>query len=152
MDPASLQKDERRLAAKGARLLALPVISESRGKLSFGQYDTHLPFPPRRYFVVFDVPSGEVRGNHAHRASHQVYVCLRGTVMVTVDDGREREDVLLDGPQVGVYVPPMVWSTQHRFAEGAILLVLASDPYDHADYIRSYDDFLAGVGANPADR
>jgi dTDP-4-dehydrorhamnose 3,5-epimerase-like enzyme len=125
------------------RLLDLPVVTDIRGTLSFGQYDTHLPFLPRRYFVVYDVPGKEVRGEHAHRALHQVLVCLRGSLAVMLDDGTSRDEVLLDGPQLGLYVPPMVWTSQFRYSSDAMLLVLASDVYDAADYIRSYDDFLA---------
>jgi acetyltransferase-like isoleucine patch superfamily enzyme/dTDP-4-dehydrorhamnose 3,5-epimerase-like enzyme len=132
-----------RLAVAGVRLLDLPVVTDIRGTLSFGQYDTHLPFLPRRYFVVYDVPGKEVRGEHAHRALHQVLVCLRGSLAVMLDDGTSRDEVLLDGPQLGLYVPPMVWTSQFRYSSDAMLLVLASDVYDAADYIRSYDDFLA---------
>ena len=149
--PATTLYSLARTMSKTARRLAFPLLSDSRGSLSFGQFDAHLPFPPRRYFVVFDVPAGEARGNHAHRASHQVYVCLRGNVQVTVDDGRDREEVLLEGPRVGLYVPPMVWSSQHHFSKGAILLVLASDAYDPNDYIRSHEDFLAEVRAERGD-
>jgi acetyltransferase-like isoleucine patch superfamily enzyme/dTDP-4-dehydrorhamnose 3,5-epimerase-like enzyme len=132
-----------RLAVAGVRLLDLPVVTDIRGTLSFGQYDTHLPFLPRRYFVVYDVPGKEVRGEHAHRALHQVLVCLRGSLAVMLDDGTSRDEVLLDGPQLGLYVPPMVWTSQFRYSSDAMLLVLASDVYDADDYIRSYDDFLA---------
>jgi len=132
-----------RLAVAGPRLLDLPVVTDIRGTLSFGQYDTHLPFLPRRYFVVYDVPGKEVRGEHAHRALHQVLVCLRGSLEVMLDDGTSRDEVLLDGPTLGLYVPPMVWTSQFRYSSDAMLLVLASDVYDADDYIRSYDDFLA---------
>ena len=132
-----------RLAVAGVRLLDLPVVTDIRGTLSFGQYDTHLPFLPRRYFVVYDVPGKEVRGEHAHRALHQVLVCLKGSLAVMLDDGASRDEVLLDGPQLGLYVPPMVWTSQFRYSSDAMLLVLASDVYDADDYIRSYDDFLA---------
>jgi UDP-2-acetamido-3-amino-2,3-dideoxy-glucuronate N-acetyltransferase len=73
-------------------------------------------------------------------------VCLRGSVTVVVEDGRERDEVLLDSPELGLYVPPLIWTTQYRYSPDAVLLVLASDVYDAADYIRSYDEFLAAVG------
>jgi acetyltransferase-like isoleucine patch superfamily enzyme/dTDP-4-dehydrorhamnose 3,5-epimerase-like enzyme len=130
------------LEVRGARILDMPVVSDIRGTLSFGQYETHLPFQPRRYFVVYDVPGKEVRGEHAHRALHQVLVCVKGSLSVMLDDGEHRDEVLLDGPHLGLYVPPMVWTSQYRYSADAVLLVLASDPYDAADYIRSYDEFL----------
>jgi acetyltransferase-like isoleucine patch superfamily enzyme/dTDP-4-dehydrorhamnose 3,5-epimerase-like enzyme len=135
------------LEVRGARVLDMPVVSDIRGTLSFGQYETHLPFPPRRYFVVYDVPGKEVRGEHAHRALHQVLVCVRGSLSVMLDDGERRDEVLLDGPHVGLYVPPMTWTSQYRYSADAMLLVLASDVYDAADYIRSYDEFLESLAS-----
>jgi len=90
-------------------------------------------------------PGKEVRGEHAHRALQQVLICLKGSLSVMVDDGKSRDQVLLDGPHLGLYVPAMVWASQYRFTEDAVLLVLASDVYDAADYIRSYDEFLASL-------
>ena len=130
------------LTVEGVRVLAMPVVADIRGSLSFGQYDAHLPFPPRRYFVVYDVPSKEVRGEHAHRRLQQVLVCLKGSVMVMVDDGTNRDEILLEGPQTGLYVPPMVWAAQYRYSADAVLLALVSDVYDPADYIRDYEEFL----------
>jgi acetyltransferase-like isoleucine patch superfamily enzyme/dTDP-4-dehydrorhamnose 3,5-epimerase-like enzyme len=134
------------LAVRGARLLDMPVVSDIRGTLSFGQFDAHLPFPPRRYFVVYDVPGKEVRGEHAHRTLHQLLVCLKGSLSVMLDDGDSRDEVLLNGPHLGLYVPPMIWTSQYRYSNDAVLLVLASDVYEAADYIRSYDDFLEALG------
>ena len=131
------------LAVEGVRVLRFPVVPDPRGSLTYGEYDTHLPFVPKRYFVVYDVPTKEVRGEHAHRELHQAMVCLRGSVAVVVDDGKERDEVLLDSPETGLYVPPMIWATQYRYSPDAMLLVLASDVYDAADYIRDYDEYLA---------
>jgi acetyltransferase-like isoleucine patch superfamily enzyme/dTDP-4-dehydrorhamnose 3,5-epimerase-like enzyme len=133
------------LNVRGVRLIPLTIATDVRGTIAFGQYDTHLPFQPKRYFVVYDVPSKEVRGEHAHRTLEQVLTCIRGSVAVVLDDGRERDEVLLDSPDVGLYVPPMVWATQYRYSEDAMLLVLASDVYDPDDYIRSYEDFVAAT-------
>lgn len=128
---------------EGVRLLAFPVIEDLRGKLSFGQTPTHLPFVPRRYFVTYDVPTKEVRGEHAHRRLQQVLVCLKGSLEVMVDDGRQRAVVPLSGPQLGLYLPPLVWASHYRYTPDAVLLVLASDEYDADEYVRDYDEFLA---------
>lgn len=115
-----------------------------RGKLTAGLFERPggPPFTPRRWFMVYDVPTREVRGEHAHRVCHQFLVCINGSVMVAVDDGQRRRELLLDSPQVAVYVPPMVWATEYRYDESATLLVFASHEYDPSDYIREYDDFL----------
>jgi dTDP-4-dehydrorhamnose 3,5-epimerase-like enzyme len=116
-----------------------------RGNLSFAEYGQFLPFIPKRYFLVFDVKNKEVRGEHAHKMLHQFLVCVKGSCSIVVDDARNREEVVLDSPTLGVHIPPMVWGIQYKFTSDAILLVLASEQYDGDDYIRDYDDFLKAV-------
>ncbi len=127
----------------GAQLIELPLIVDLRGSLSFAEYGQHLPFEPKRYFVVFDVPSVEVRGEHAHRALHQFLVCLKGRCSVALDDGQHRDEVILDRPNVGLHLPPLIWASQYQYSPDAVLLVLASDVYKSEDYIRDYDEYLA---------
>ncbi len=124
-----------------AKLLRFPLIAEERGSLSYGQYDEHLPFIPIRFFLVFDVPADEIRGNHAHRRVSQVLVCVKGSCLVTLDDGRHNDRVVLDSPASGIYIPPLVWATQQKFSREAALLVLSSEVYDSGEYIRDYDEF-----------
>jgi len=100
-----------------------------------------LPFEPRRVFLVRDVPAGEVRGEHAHLALHQFLVCVAGGCSLVIDDGRQRKEIRLDVPTLGVHVPPMIWSPVHAFTSDAVLLVLASTPYDPDDYVHDYDEF-----------
>lgn len=133
------------LYVSGARLIELPRITDLRGSLTFGEYTQHLPFSPKRFFVILDVPTKEVRGEHAHKQLHQFLVCLKGSCSVVVDDGSARSEVSLDRPNVGLYVPPMIWATQYKYTPDAVLLVLASDEYDADDYIRDYDEFLLTV-------
>jgi len=127
------------------RIYKTPVFTDLRGSISVGEVDSNLPFAPRRYFTVFDVPGKEVRGEHAHKQCHQFLVCLKGHVSVLVDNGREREEMLLNTPAIGIYVPPMIWAVEYKYSEDAVLLVLASHKYDSDDYIRSYDDFLRAI-------
>lgn len=129
----------------GAQLIELPLIVDLRGSLSFAEYGQHLPFEPKRYFVVFDVPSVEVRGEHAHRALHQFLVCLKGRCSVALDDGQHRDEVILDRPNVGLHLPPLIWASQYQYSPDAVLLVLASDVYKSEDYIRDYDEYLAVI-------
>ena len=134
------------LGVRGVTLHRLKVVDDDpRGRLTVGEVGHDLPFTPLRYFVVFDVPGREIRGAHAHRVCEQFLVCLRGSVEVSVDDGRTAEKVQLDSPGLGLYVPPMIWAVQFQYSPDAQLLVLASHPYDQADYIRAYDEFLAEV-------
>lgn len=132
----------RDLAVPGVRLHELPIIKDLRGTLSFAQYEQSLPFVPKRYFIVYDVSDYEVRGEHAHKELHQFLVCVRGSGSVVVDNGDNRDEIMLDSPGIGLHVPPMVWATQYKFSRDAVLLVLASDVYKAEDYIRDYDEYL----------
>jgi UDP-2-acetamido-3-amino-2,3-dideoxy-glucuronate N-acetyltransferase len=140
--PHGRQRIEPDLRVKAAKLIHLPLIEDLRGKLSFGEIEQHLPFTPKRYFLVFDVPSQEVRGEHAHKTLHEFLVCVRGSVSVALDDGQLRDEIKLDSPNLGLHIPPMAWRVHYKYTPDAILLVLASDIYRADDYIRNYDDFL----------
>lgn len=122
-----------------------PVINDIRGSLTVGEFDREIPFVPLRYFMVFDVPSRETRGEHAHRECHQFLICVRGSCAVLVDDGARRSEVVLDSPAIGIHLPPMTWGTQYKYTRDAVLLVFASHHYDNADYIRNYDAFVGDV-------
>jgi len=121
------------------------LVRDMRGNLTAGEVGRELPFVPARYFLVMDVPSGETRGAHAHRACEQFLVCIVGACSVVVDDGANRAEIRLDDPCIGLYVPPGVWAIQYKYTPDAVLLVLASHPYDAADYVRDYDEFRAGL-------
>jgi UDP-2-acetamido-3-amino-2,3-dideoxy-glucuronate N-acetyltransferase len=129
----------------GVAIHRMPVIRDLRGCLSYGEYGKELPFIPKRYFLVFDVPNREVRGEHAHKTLDQLLICLHGTCSVMVDDGKARQEMLLDSPQLGLHLSPMVWAVQYKYSKDAVLLVLASDIYRAEDYIRNYNEFLDAV-------
>ena len=132
-------------SVRGVRLLEMPLVQDPRGSLSFGEAQRHLPFAIRRYFLVFQVSEDYTRGEHAHRRLEQLLICVKGSCRVVAEDGQHKEDFVLDNPAVGLYLPPMVWATQHDYSQDAVLLVLCSDYYDPADYINDYSEFLALV-------
>lgn len=146
-----VSKDDRKppyfdkTAVRGVTVHKFPLIPDMRGSLTVGDFEQHIPFTPKRYFMVFDVPSKETRGEHAHRICHQFLICVRGSCAVLADDGVYRTEVLLDSPDKGIYLPPMVWGVQYKYSEDAVLLVFASHHYDAADYIRNYSEFLKEV-------
>jgi len=125
----------------GVTLHQMPVVSDIRGQLSVGEFDRGIPFAVKRYFMVYGVPSKETRGEHAHRECHQFLLCVRGSCAVVADDGKNREEFLLNRPDVGIHLPPMTWGIQYKYTEDAVLLVFASHYYDNADYIRDYSEF-----------
>lgn len=118
-------------------------VKDPRGNLSVGEFGRDIPFEVRRYFLVYGVPSLETRGEHAHRRCHQFLIAVHGSVSVIADDGRNRQEFVLDRPSLGLHLPPMVWGVQHRYSADGVLLVFASDHYDPADYIRDRAEFLA---------
>jgi UDP-2-acetamido-3-amino-2,3-dideoxy-glucuronate N-acetyltransferase len=139
------QEEVRRTSVEGVTVHRFKLVKDLRGSLSVGEFPRDIPFAPQRYFLVFDVPSAEVRGEHAHRRCHQFLVCVKGSCSVVADDGRNREEIRLDAPNLGVHLPPMTWGVQYKYSPDAVLLVFASDLYDPADYIRDYDSFLEAI-------
>ena len=126
----------------GAWLRRFEVHEDLRGRLAVGHFSDDIPFATKRFFTVHSVPGKEVRGEHAHRRCEQLLVCTSGSLRIVLDDGASREEVVLDDPGVGLYVPPMVWSIQYQYSPDAVLLVFASELYDPDDYIRDYEEFL----------
>lgn len=126
---------------KGVQLYRLPFVEDLRGNLSVGEFEKTVPFRPKRYFMVFDVPNAKVRGEHAHRKCEQFIICVRGSVSVVADDGKTRQEFILNSPSLGIYIAPLVWGIQYKYSSDAILLVFASHYYDSADYIRDYSEF-----------
>jgi hypothetical protein len=131
------------LAVGGSALYLMRRVSDTRGSLTVGEVPTEVPFSPARYFAVFGVPSIELRGEHAHKRCQQFLICVHGSCRVLLDDGERRCEVTLDRPDMGVFMPEMIWGTQYRYSPDAVLLVFASRPYEAEDYLRTYDDFLA---------
>jgi acetyltransferase-like isoleucine patch superfamily enzyme len=127
---------------RGVFVERLAAAEDLRGKLVAGELGEFLPFKVKRFFLVHGVPGREVRGQHAHLECHQFLACIRGSCRVIADDGRNRQEFLLDHPAMGVYLPPMTWSVQYDYSPDAALLVLASHPYDASDYVRDYEEFL----------
>jgi UDP-2-acetamido-3-amino-2,3-dideoxy-glucuronate N-acetyltransferase len=129
-----------------AKLYRFPQATDLRGSLVAVEFQEQLPFVPQRVFFVYDVSSERVRGEHAHRQCHQFLVTARGACCVVLDDGNRRQEVRLDSPAMGLYLPPMVWGIQYKFTTDAVVLVLASHSYDPTDYIRNYAEFLREIG------
>ena len=136
---------------RGVQLHRLPEVQDMRGFLCAAEFDRNLPFVPRRCFWVYTVPNQQIRGEHAHLRCAQYLVAVTGRLRVVADDGERREEFWLDRPNLGLYLPPMTWGIQYGYSEDAVLMVLASDPYDPQDYVRDYAEFQklvrAGAGA-----
>lgn len=124
-------------------MLTFNIKGDSRGSLIALEANKDIPFEIKRVYYIFDTKEGVVRGHHAHKTLEQVLICVSGSCIIVLDDGKERSEVLLDKPNIGLYVGPNMWREMKDFTPDAVLLVLASDWYDEADYIRNYSEFLA---------
>ena len=119
-----------------------PPHGDERGQLVALEAMKDIPFRIKRVYYIYDTLPGVVRGKHAHRNLEQILVCVHGSCKVSLDDGCERKEILLDQPTLGLYISNDTWREMYDFSEGAVLLVLASEHYDESDYIRDYSQFL----------
>ena len=124
------------------RLVSLPRLTSPKGSLTFLEGNKHVPFEIARVFYLYDVPTDEGRGAHAHHALQQMLICLAGSFHVELHDGQAQSRIQLDRPWKGLLIPPMIWAAEVDFAPGTVCLVLASAAYDESDYIRDRQDFL----------
>jgi len=130
------------------KIINLPKVSDPRGNLTFAEGSDMVPFEIKRAYWVYDVPGGESRGGHAHKKLRQLVIALSGSFHVTLDNGYERETILLNHPWQGLIIETNIWRTLDDFSSGAVCLVLASEHYEAEDYIEDYDLFLKQVGCS----
>ena len=123
------------------RIVPLPRVRRPQGSITAVEGGRDVPFAVERVYYLYDVPGGESRGGHAHRALQQLIVSVMGSFSVRLDDGRGSRTVTLDRAYYGLYVPQMIWRDLFDFSSGGVCLVLASLPYDEADYVRDYAEF-----------
>lgn len=116
--------------------------SDRKGNLSVVNNADTVPFDVKRVYYLYDVPGGESRGGHAHRELRQLIIAAGGSFSVTLDDGKIKRTFALNRPYIGLLVVPGIWRTLDDFSSGSVCLVLASEKYDEADYIREYEEFL----------
>jgi len=127
----------------GCKVLDLPIVRAPEGNLTFVEGGEHVPFEIARIYYLYDVPGGAARGGHAHRSLRQLLIATSGSFEVVLDDGSERRSVTLNRSYQGLYIEPMIWRELVDFSSGSVCMVLASDHYDEADYIRDYEQFQA---------
>ena len=127
------------------KMYTFPPHGDDRGQLVAIEEGIDLPFDVRRVYYIYDTLPGVRRGFHAHLQLQQILLCVNGSCKIHLDDGHETAEVVLDKPNVGLYISNNMWREMYDFSEGAVLLVLASEHYTEADYIRNYDAFLEMV-------
>lgn len=125
------------------RLIDLPKIDDPRGRLSVVEGGLHVPFEIKRVFYLQQVPEGATRAGHALKTCEQFIVATAGAFDAIVDDGMSRSRMRLESGNCGLYVPSMIWLELEKFLPGSVCLVLASEHYSEASYLRTYDHFRA---------
>lgn len=123
------------------KTINIPKVEDHRGNLAVIEKDT-IPFPVKRVYYLYDVPSGAYRGAHAHKEQLEFLVALSGSFDVLLDDGSSKKRFMLNKPDQGLLVPTGIWRELENFSSGAVCLVVASDEFNEADYMRNYDSFL----------
>jgi UDP-2-acetamido-3-amino-2,3-dideoxy-glucuronate N-acetyltransferase len=136
-----LQTSSDLVGIEGARLINLKSNLDPRGSLIAIELTQDLPFEPQRCFIVSKVPTGTVRGHHAHIVCHQLLQCMSGEILVELSDGKNVATFHLNRPDLALHIPPKVWGTQKYLSSDSVLLVFASHAYDRADYISDYTEF-----------
>lgn len=126
-------------------MIEFPKLTDDRGCLTFIEAGRHVPFPIKRVFYLYDVPSGASRGAHAHKELHQVLICLFGSFDVLIKDGIRERCIHLNQPSMGLYIPPLIWDTEVNFQLGSVCMVVASEHYNEADYYREYIPYVEAV-------
>ena len=125
--------------------IEFPPLGDDRGSLVALEGNKTVPFDIKRVYYIFGTQPGVARGFHAHKALKQVAVCVTGKCRMLLTNGTEKADIWLNSPTRGIVIDEMVWHEMHDFTPDCVLLVLASEHYDEADYIRNYEDFIKQV-------
>ena len=123
------------------KLISLPKFLDDRGNLSFVEQLQQIPFEIKRSYWIYDVPGGQVRGGHAYRENEEFIIALSGSFDVILDDGKQRQEFLLNRSYMGLYVPKGIWRQMQNFSTNSLALVLASTFFDKDDYIYDYERY-----------
>lgn len=124
------------------KTISFKSLGDDRGSLVALEENNNVPFEIKRLYYIFNTKQGVARGFHAHKQLKQLAVCVSGSCRIILDNGKQKEEIVLDNPEIGLIIEDLTWREMHDFSADCVLLVLANDFYDEADYIRDYDEFL----------
>lgn len=132
----------KKLKTKNSYLIQIPLIAGGkRGNLSFCELKKQIPFNIKRVYWIYRVSFKQSRGEHAHKKTEQVLFCLQGSIRMKLDDGIHKDNIILNKPNIGIFLGRMLWHEMKNFQKDTILLILASEFYKEKDYIRDYNTF-----------
>ncbi len=124
------------------QIINLGKKSSEKGSLTFAETNHNIPFEPKRVYFTYDIPAGAERGGHSHIQQYEIVIAASGSFDITLNDGKRSKTVFLNDPAKGLLIVPGIWRELINFSTGSIVLVLASDHFNEADYIREYTDFI----------
>jgi hypothetical protein len=134
------------MTIEDCKIIDFPKFTFRAGNISICENNMEMPFEVKRVFYLYDIPSGESRGAHAHKECHQLIIAASGSFEVEMDDGMKKKVVSLNRPFYGLHIPPGIWAHEMNFSAGAICLVLTSEYFNEDDYLRNYRDFIEYKG------
>jgi len=124
------------------QLVKFKTLGDDRGSLIAIEEGYNAPFEIKRVYYIFDTQKDVQRGFHAHINLEQIAIVVKGSCTFVLDNGNRREEIILNGPNQGLYIKGLIWREMKNFSEDCVLVVLASEHYDENDYIRDYEKFL----------
>ena len=127
------------------KTVSFKSLGDERGSLVALEGNKSVPFDIKRVYYIFGTKEGVSRGFHAHRNLKQVVVCVTGSCRFVLDNGKQREEVVLDKSTIGLLINDLTWREMYDFSPDCVLMVLANEHYDESDYIRDYQEFLKAV-------
>lgn len=128
-----------------ANIIEFQILGDDRGSLISLEQHKNIPFNVKRIYYIFGTKEGVSRGFHAHKNLQQVAICVKGSCRFVLDDGHNKDEIILDNPNIGLHINSFMWREMHDFSEDCVLIVLASELYDESDYIRDYQVFLENI-------
>lgn len=124
------------------KLLNMEIFGDERGKLVSLEGDKNIPFDIKRVYYIFDTLPDQERGKHAHKSLEQIIIAIDGACQFILDDGKNRESVWLNRPDIGLYIGKNMWREMKNFSYGCKLMVLANEYYNPNEYIKNYNEFI----------
>lgn len=126
-------------------LIEFKTLGDERGNLISLEQNQNIPFEIKRVYYLFGTKPDVARGFHAHKALRQLAICIQGNCRILMDNGKQKENVILNKPNIGLLIEPMMWHEMYDFSDDCVLMVLADEHYDEDDYIRDYTQFLQEI-------
>lgn len=131
----------KKVNTKLSYIVEIPKIKDE-GYLCFAEEKNHIPFDIKRLYFIHDAENNAVRGKHAHKKNLQVLFCIKGSIKILLDNGQDKEEIVLNNSNEGIFLDKLMWHEMLDFRKETILLIIASEKYDENDYIRNYQEFL----------